>query len=68
MRFTFRQNDAIIVFTIGTTSNKKIATAKEKIVQTYSYSVGQFNEAMKPKTTMREFFAQDGSVCGDCPF
>ena len=68
MRFTFRQNDAIIVFTIGTTSNKKIATSKEKIVQTYSYSLGQFNEAMKPKTTMREFFAQDGSVCGDCPF
>jgi hypothetical protein len=68
MRITFRQDDVIIAFTIGKTSNKKIANDKDKIVQTYSYSVGQFNEAIKPQTTMRDFFAQDKSVCGDCPF
>ena len=68
MRITFRQNDAIIVFTIGTTKNKKIATDKEKIVQTYSYSKGQFDEVIKPKTSMQDFFAQDKAVCGDCPF
>lgn len=67
-RFVFRQDDAIIVFKIGKTSNKKIAEANEKIMQTYSYSIGQFNEAIKPKTTMIEFFSQDASVCGDCPF
>ena len=67
-RVTFRQNDVIIVFTLGITSNKKIAEKNQKIVQTYSYSKGQFDEAMKTKTTMKEFFAQDGKVCFDCPF
>lgn len=67
-RITFRQGDVIIVFTLGTTSNKKIAEKNVKIVQTYSYSRGQFEEAMKPKTTMRDFFAQDNKVCFDCPF
>jgi len=67
-RITFRQGDVILVFTLGTTSNKKIAEKNQKIVQTYSYSRGQFEEAMKPKTTMRDFFAQDNKVCFDCPF
>lgn len=67
-RVTFRQNDVIIVFTLGITSNKKIAEKNQKIVQTYSYSLGQFNEAMKAKTTMKDFFAQDNKVCFDCPF
>jgi hypothetical protein len=67
-RITFRQGEVIIVFTLGTTSNKKIAEKNQKIVQTYSYSRGQFEEAMKPKTTMRDFFAQDNKVCFDCPF
>jgi len=67
-RITFRQGEVILVFTLGTTSNKKIAEKGAKIVQTYSYSQGQLAEAMKPKTTMRDFFAQDGKVCFDCPF
>ena len=68
MRVTFRQNDAIIVITMGKTRNKKIATSKEKIMQTYSYSKGQFDEVIKPKTSMQDFFAQDKAVGGDCPF
>jgi hypothetical protein len=67
-RITFRQNEVILVFTLGTTSNKKIAEKNQKIVQTYSYSKGQFDEALKAKTTMKEFFAQDNKVCFDCPF
>ena len=67
-RITFRQNDVIIVFTLGITSNKKIAEKNQKIVQTYSYSRGQFEEAMKAKTTMKDFFNQDKKVCFDCPF
>ena len=67
-RFVFKQDDAIIVFTVGKTSNKKIAKPTEKIMQTYSYSIGQFNEAIKPKTTLKDFFGQDKAVCGDCPF
>ena len=64
----FKQGDALIVFTYGKTSNKKIATATETIVQTYSFSRGQFDEARKQATTMRDFFSQDKPVCGDCPF
>jgi hypothetical protein len=67
MRIQFRQADALIVFTFGTTSNKKIAQPKEKIVQTYSFSRLQYENA-KQKTTMRGFFELDGAVCMDCPF
>lgn len=67
MRIQFRQADALIVFIFGTTSNKKIAQPKEKIVQTYSFSRLQY-ESAKQKTTMRGFFELDGAVCMDCPF
>jgi len=67
MRIQFRQADALIVFTFGTTSNKKIAQPKEKIVQTFSFSRQQY-EAVKGTTTMRGFFELDGAVCMDCPF
>jgi hypothetical protein len=63
----FRQDNALIVFRLGTTSNKKIASTKEKIVQTYSFSREQYTLAMG-KTSMKEFFSKDGSVCMDCPF
>jgi hypothetical protein len=67
-KLLFRQADALIVFTFGKTSNKKIATPSETIVQTYSFSRGQFDEARKQATSMREFFSHDKPVCGDCPF
>lgn len=67
MRIQFKQADVLIVFTFGTTTNKKIALPKEKIVQTYSFSRGQYEEA-KQKTTMKDFFSKDAEVCMDCPF
>ena len=67
MRVEFRQANALIVFTFGKTSNKKIATPTEKIVQTYSFSREQY-EISKGNTTMRTFFEMDASVCFDCPF
>jgi hypothetical protein len=63
----FKQSNALIIFRIGKTSNKKIALPNETIVQTYSFSHEQF-EIAKGKTNMKEFFSADGSVCMDCPF
>lgn len=64
---TFRDGNAVIIFRVGKTSNKKIATATETIVQTYSFSREQY-EIAKGKTDMKTFFGADGSVCFDCPF
>ena len=67
MKIIFRDNDVLHIISSGKTSNKKIATANETIVQTYHFSRGQFEEA-KHQTSMREFFSHDGAVCMDCPF
>jgi len=66
-RIIYRQGDTITIVTVGTTSNKKIAEAKEKIVQTYHFSKEQYDIA-QGQTSMREFFSHDGKVCFDCPF
>jgi hypothetical protein len=67
MKIIFRENDVLHVISSSKTSNKKIASPKETIVQTYHFSRGQFDEAQN-KTSMREFFSHDGAVCMDCPF
>lgn len=67
MKVLFRDNDVLSIISLSTTSNKKIAQKREKIVQTYHFSREQFEE-VKRKTTMREFFSHDGAVCMDCPF
>jgi hypothetical protein len=66
-KIIFRDNDVLHIISSSKTTNKKIATAKETIVQTYHFSRGQFEEAQK-QTSMREFFSHDGAVCMDCPF
>lgn len=66
-RIIYRQGDTITIVTMGTTSNKKIAMPKEKIVQTYHFSREQY-EVAQGQTSMREFFSHDGKVCFDCPF
>lgn len=66
-RIIYRQSDTITIITSNTTSNKKIAEPKEKIIQTYHFSRSQY-ETAQAKTTMREFFSHDGAVCMDCPF
>jgi hypothetical protein len=66
-RIIYRQGDTITIVTVGTTSNKKIAEVKEKIVQTYHFSKEQYDIA-QGQTSMREFFSHDGKVCFDCPF
>jgi hypothetical protein len=67
MRVIFKTNGTLCVIRQGKTSNKKIAQANEKIVQTYHFSRGQFDVA-QGKTSMQEFFSHDADVCMDCPF
>ena len=66
-KIIYRQGDTITIVTLNSTSNKKIASSGEKIVQTYHFSREQYDIA-QGKTTMAEFFAHDGKVCFDCPF
>jgi hypothetical protein len=73
MRLTFRSNDTVQVFRLGTTTNKKIAEPKEKIVQSYTFSKEQFEYVSncvtnKVKPIFKEFFALDAKNCFDCPF
>jgi len=66
-KIVYRQGDTITIVTLNSTSNKKIASSGEKIVQTYHFSREQY-EVAQGKTTMAEFFSHDGKVCFDCPF
>ena len=60
----------IFVVRLGPTSNKKIiGDPKEKIVQTYTFSIDQWHlvttqDSVKPD----QFFALDGANCMDCEF
>jgi hypothetical protein len=73
MRVTFQSDSTVQVFRLGKTTNKKIADKNEKIVQTYTFSVDQFNyikmnmlNGTKPK--FNDFFSLDAKNCFDCPF
>jgi len=68
-RLTFKLGETIQIFRIGDTANEKIAEKNEKIVQTYTFSVKQFDyiaNTIKPE--MSEFFSFDYACCLDCPF
>jgi hypothetical protein len=68
-RIIYRSGNVLHLFRIGNTSNEKIASKGEKIVQTYHFSKAQFDLANSgEKITMQGFFALDGAVCFDCPF
>lgn len=69
MKHIFKYNQNIVIISYGKTSNKKIATPSETIVQTYTFSEEQYRLAnLGRKITMKEFFAADGTNCLDCPF
>ena len=68
IKVTFKTGNNIFVVSKGKTSNKKI-TDGSKLVQTYTFSLEQYNLANSgQKFTMQEFFALDGSNCLDCPY
>ena len=68
-RIAYRSENVLHIFRFGNTTNEKIASKGERIVQTYHFSKEQFILANSgEKITMSQFFALDGSVCFDCPF
>ena len=70
MRITFRHNETVQVFRLGTTTNEKIsASDKIKIVQTYTFSKRQFDlVANGLNDGMKTFFSNADTNCLDCPF
>lgn len=70
MRITFRHNETVQVFRLGTTTNAKIsASDKIKIVQTYTFSKRQFDlVANGLNDGMKTFFSNADTNCLDCPF
>jgi hypothetical protein len=68
--FAYRKDGAIIIFKVAPSSNDKITSSKTPIVQQYSFSKGQFEQAEKKdqKQPLKAFFSADKDVCFDCPF
>lgn len=72
-RIAFQLDGTIQVFRLGKTKNKKISDGKEDIVQTYTYSIDQYNYIKSAvetgsKISMKEFYSLDAKNCFDCPF
>jgi hypothetical protein len=72
-RKTFKLGSTLQVFRYGKTTNAKISQGKENILQTYTFSVDQFNYVKDcldkgTKTSFKEFFTLDAANCFDCPF
>jgi hypothetical protein len=73
MRVTAQIKDAIIVFRLDKSTNGKITSGKERILQVYSFSKDQLEYASKKysngeKMVPKEFFDLADAVCFDCPF
>lgn len=72
MTITFRLGDTVQIFRSGITSNKKIASPKENIVQSFSFAKAQYNEVVKRMKGgsggFHKFFELDAEVCLVCPF
>ena len=70
MKVIWIDGQNVFVVRKGITSNKKIVdTTREKIVQTYTFSIKQWELANTSEDfQMNDFFALDGSNCLDCPF
>lgn len=72
-RKTFQLGKTLQVFRYGKTTNAKISQGKENILQTYTFSVDQFEYVKScldndTKTSFKDFFALDAANCFDCPF
>jgi hypothetical protein len=72
-RITFLKDDTLQVFRLDKTSNAKISSGNEKIVQSYTFSIDQFNYVNKTlkagkKLEQKTFFGHDAKNCFDCPF
>ena len=72
-RKAFVLDNTLQVFRFGKTSNTKISKGTENILQSYTFSVDQFNyvkDSMDNGTQkdFKTFFSLDAKNCFDCPF
>jgi hypothetical protein len=68
-RIVVRHNNTVQIFTLGKTTNKKIALPDEKIVQTYTYSKSQYEYVLNnEKVDFKTFFKLADTNCLDCIF
>jgi len=74
MRLVFKHKEALHVVTLGKTSNDKIeVNKKRKIVQTYTYSLKQYQLVLDSLASgksigIANFFSNADTNCLDCPF
>lgn len=74
MKLVFKHKNALHVITLGKTSNDKIeGDSKRKIVQTYTYSLKQYQLVLDSLASglsigMANFFNVADTNCLDCPF
>jgi hypothetical protein len=72
-RLVFTLDNTLQVFISGKSVNKKIIGSNDKIVQSYTYSIEQYNyvrqQVLKNESTsLKQFFSLDSKNCFDCPF
>lgn len=68
MRKVFKLGNNIHIFRLGTTTNAKICSnPKENIMQTYAFSIEQFEYVLNGGGSLKEFFDLANSNCIDCP-
>jgi len=68
MRIVFRKGDELHIFRLGPTTNKKICeNSKEKIIQSYVFSIDQFDYLAASGAELKVFFALANANCMDCP-
>lgn len=65
----FKNQSNLFAISFSKTRNEKIADKNTTVVQTYTFSLAQFELVLSgEKFTMQEFFKLDKSNCLDCPF
>lgn len=68
-KVVWTEGNNLFVIWKGKSKNGKISDKKDKLVQTYTFSIDQWTLANTRKGfKMKEFFALDGSNCLDCTF
>jgi len=67
-KIIYRDLNNLFIFQVGRTSNAKISDGKNQIMQTYTFSIDQFNLVQSGKYDFKSFFALDKANCLDCPF
>ena len=67
-RFTFRNGNVILHFSVGLSLNRKITLSNNPIAQHYSFSKEQYEFCKVGGFKIMDFVKMDGENCLDCPY